>query len=313
MTPIKPIGWGGDIRPHSLIGSRDLVNTSMWVDARLTAANGSLILGARLHGTTESVGVIFSFNVDGAWNITGSMSDVQGGSAFASGTLSITLPVDSWHTFQLDVNGTMVQLSVDGKVELAQLDVPWIDGSGHNGVGTVQFGHYTEIDNFFLYSTQVSCSAAAPVAGNAVKAVSCASEVGPRLGGQLIFTPLDASTCPFGSPCANSKGTFSPAADLSLCFAVVAGVSTDDWPIVLAACDATSSAQIFLQAYTMLYNSQIQHVDSSRNICLTTPDVGSFALAHYKAPATCESFVYVGDEQEIVSINSGSICLGFCE
>ena len=313
MVPFMPIGWGGDIRPHSLIGSRDLVNTSMWVDARLTAANGSLILGARLNGTTESNGIIFSFNTEGAWNVTGSMSKVQATTAIASGSLSITLPVDSWHTFQLDVNGTVVQLSVDGKVEVSSLDVQWAGSSGHNGVGTVQFGHYTEIDNFFLYSTQVSCSAAAPVAGNALKAVSCASEVGPRLGGQVIFTPLDASTCPFGSPCAGSKGTFSPASDLSLCFAVVTGVSTDDWPIILATCDASSPAQIFAQDYTMLYNSQIQHVDSSRNICLSAPDVGSFALAHYKAPSTCESFVYVGDEQEIVSINSGSICLGFCE
>lgn len=64
----------------------------------------------------------------------------------------------------------------------------------------------------------------------------------------------------------------------------------------------------------MLYSSSIKHTASNRSVCLEAPDVGSLAMAHAKGTAsTCESFVYVGDEQEIVSINAGSVCLGFCE
>jgi galactosylceramidase len=48
MVPLVPIAWGGDNRPHTLIGSRDLVNTSFSIDVRLTGANGSVTLGARL-------------------------------------------------------------------------------------------------------------------------------------------------------------------------------------------------------------------------------------------------------------------------
>jgi hypothetical protein len=32
MVPLSPISWGGDTRPHTLIGSRDLVDTSMTLD-----------------------------------------------------------------------------------------------------------------------------------------------------------------------------------------------------------------------------------------------------------------------------------------
>lgn len=55
MVPLLPIAWGGDTRPHSLIGSRDLVNTSMTLDVRFPTSNASFLLGARLAGTTNSV------------------------------------------------------------------------------------------------------------------------------------------------------------------------------------------------------------------------------------------------------------------
>jgi galactosylceramidase len=54
MVPLVPIAWGGDTRPHTLIGSRDLVNTSFSIDVRLMGANGSVTLGARLGALWES-------------------------------------------------------------------------------------------------------------------------------------------------------------------------------------------------------------------------------------------------------------------
>jgi len=313
MVPLLPIAWGGDTRPHSLIGSRDLVNTSMTLDVRLPTANASFLLGARLAGTTNSVGLVLAVDATGAWNITGAMANVLKGPVLASGALSAPLGVGAWHTLRLDVNGSTVNLWVDGAAQIANLAAgAWIAASGHNGVGTVQFGHYSEFSQFSLFSTQVFCGADAPAAGAAIVAVSCASEVGPRAGGQLDFTPLDAGACPFGSPCAGANGTFALASDASLCLST-AGAAADDWPVVLAPCDATSPAQVFTQAYTMLYSSAIVHAASGRKVCLVAPDIGAPAMAHARGPAgTCESFVYVGDEREIVSVNAGSVCLGTC-
>ena len=149
--------------------------------------------------------------------------------------------------------------------------------------------------------------------GSPIVALSCASEVGPRPGGQLAFTPTDASTCPFGSPCANSTGTFSLASNPGLCFSVATGGDKEDWPLTLAACDATAPSQLFRQAYTMLYSSSIVHAESGREVCLVSPDVGAAAFAHKQGhAANCGAFSFVGDEQEIVSINAYSVCLGVC-
>lgn len=317
MVPLSPISWGGDTRPHTLIGSRDLVDTSMTLDVRLTGVNGSVILGARLAGTTNSQGLLVSLDEEGGWNITQSMATVQKGPAFASGTLSTPLGVDAWHTFRLDVNGTLASLWVDGSPVsgLTGLNVSQVTSlTGHNGVGTVQFGHYTEFTNFALYSTQLHCSTAPPSAGDAIKAVPCASEIGTRPGGQVVFNPSSQASCPYGSPCANANGTFALASNPSLCFAVKQGSASDDWPIALAQCDPTSKDQVFTQDYTMLYSTSIVHSASGRTVCLTSPDIGAGAYAHKQGgPAgNCGAFSYQGDEQEIVTINAYSVCLGTC-
>jgi hypothetical protein len=294
------------------------VNVSLSIDVRLTGANGSVLLGARLAGTTNSVGAILAVDASGSFNITASMSTVQSGPVLARGTLPAPLGVAQWHTLRLDANGTsptVLNFWVDGAHAISNLALPSVGASGHTGVGTVQFGHYTEIDNVALFSTQVACSAAAPAAGAPIAAVSCASEVGPRPGGQLVFTPSADSPapCTYGSPCAGATGTFSLASDTALCVAVTPGAAKEDWPLALAPCDATSPNQIFTQAYTMLYSSSILHTASNRRICLVAPDIGALAYAHENGPASqCGSFVYVGDEQEIVSINSMSVCLGTC-
>ena len=144
MVPLLPIAWGGDTRPHSLIGSRDLMDTSMTMDVRLVAGNGSVLLGARLAGTTNSAGIIFALDAAGHWNVTDAMANVQKGPTHASGSLPAPLGVGGWHTLRLDVNGTLANLWVDGALAVASLDVSFAGLTGHCGVGTVQFGHYTE-------------------------------------------------------------------------------------------------------------------------------------------------------------------------
>ena len=180
-----------------------------------------------------------------------------------------------------------------------------------SGIGTVQYAHYSEFDNVALYSTHTVCTSAAPRAGDAIVAVPCASEIGARLGGQLAFTPLDASTCPYGSPCSNSSGTFSIASDPSLCFSA-SGAAGADWPLSLSPCNPASQDQIFHQAYTMLYQSSITHAASGRTVCFPTQDIGAPATAYKGRGGFCGDFVFVGDEQEIVSVNAGSICWGTC-
>ena len=294
MVPLLPIAWGGDTRPHSLIGSRDLTDTSMVLDVRLTATNGSFLLGARLAGTTNSAGLIVALDAAGAWNVTGSMSTVQKGPALLSGALPAPFGVNVWRTLRLDVNGSTAALWVDG-ASAFHFDftsaLPTA-ATGHNGVGTVQFGHYSEFTNFALYSTQRTCSASAPASGAPIVAVSCASEVGPRPGGQFLFTPADPATCPYGSPCANSTGTFALASDPTLCITVAPGAEGEDWPLALAPCSpAARREQSFTQAYTMLYQTNVVHADSGRTVCLEAVDIGAGAYAHKSGVAkNCGAF-----------------------
>jgi hypothetical protein len=258
MVPLKPVAWGGDIRPHSLLGSRDMFDVSISIDVRITDANGSAIVGARLQGTTNSQGVLWSVNATGGWNITQGMSVVQTPNPMMAGVLPGGFGVNTWHTIRLDVNGTKLNLWVDGAPTITNGDVTWAGASGHTGIGTVQYAHFTEFDNVALYSTQVVCSAT-PALGVAVKAVPCASEIGPRAGGQLVFTASDPSTCPYGSPCAGGIGTFAVASNPSLCLSASGAASANLWPVVLATCNANDPAQIFKQNYNMLYSSSIAH------------------------------------------------------
>ena len=60
----------------------------------------------------------------------------------------------------------------------------------------------------------------------------------------------------------------------------------------------------------MLYSSSIHHTLSNRYIGIPFADIGTSVLA--RTNKSGGEFVYVGDEQEIVSINVFSVCLGTC-
>jgi galactosylceramidase len=103
-TPLKPIPSGGDVRPHSLLGSRDSVNISMSIDVRL-ASNGSVIVAARLvrskdaqnDGCTDYAGIVFAVDTAGAWNITDCIARVADhggpGTNLKSGVASTGIPM----------------------------------------------------------------------------------------------------------------------------------------------------------------------------------------------------------------------------
>jgi hypothetical protein len=261
--------------------------------------------------TGDYYGALFSFDEAGAWNLTASTAGVQGGVTEASGALSSALGVGAWHRFRVDVNGSRAWVWVDGApVAGAQgVDVTFAGASGFNAVGTVQFGHFTEFDNVALFSTATACSAAPPAAGMAVKAVPCASEAGPRAGARFVFEPLTPGECALGSPCNGARGAFALAADRSLCVAVQKA-GGGEWPLALAPCARGDPAQVFRQQYSQLYDSKIVHVDSQRFVALPAPDVGAPAVV--RASNASGTFVFVGDEGEIVSINEYSVCLGTC-
>ena len=246
---------------------------SLSIDVKLTDGNGSVVLGARLAGTTNSVGIVWACDASGAWNVTNSMQSVQGGSALASGTIAGGFAAGVWHTVRLDVNGSALSVWVDGVSQAAGAAVSWAGATGHTAIGTVQYAHFTEFDNVQLFSTQTACAAAPPAAGAPLTAVPCASEVGPRAGGQLSFAPVNASSCPYGSPCAGSAGAFALASNSGLCLAASGADGDATWPLVLAPCASPGdAAQTFTQAYTMLYQSSIKHTATGRTLCVKTAE-----------------------------------------
>jgi hypothetical protein len=123
--------------------------------------------------------------------------------------------------------------------------------------------------------------------------------------------PAAPAACPYGSRCAGATGAFALASTPRLCLSAAGGAADATWPVTLAACAAGDAAQAFTQDYVMLYQSSIVHAASGRKLCTTTVDVGAPAVAAKNTFGLfCGNFVYVGDEQEIVSINDGSVCVG---
>lgn len=316
MTPLKPLPSGGDCRPHSLLGSRDSVNSSLTIDVRLPS-NGSAIIASRLvradtDAFADYAGVIFSVNATGSWNVTESIGSNE---PITSGTIPTNFSFGSWHTLQLDVNGSVFNVWVDNTPILIDSDASFAGETGLSGIGTVDYGHFTEFDSIKLYTTQRTCSTSAPVDGDAIVAVPCASEVGPRLGGQFVFIPVNSSNCIFGSPCAGGIGRFALASNENLCLSTAVNTS-EAWRVILSPCSAGSD-QIWIQDYVQLYETRIIHFASGQPLCVETPHVGSNAIITFSgAPPSsfCGDLVFSGDEQELVSMDTqkGGFCLGVC-
>ena len=182
MTPVKPIGWGGDVRPHSLVGHRDTVNASLAVSVMLPDANASAVLGLRMRALIDSQGVVFGVNAtSAAWSVWSSVGNVGRPQAFASGALAAPLGVGEWHALRLDANGSLLRAWVDGAevTPAGGLEVGALGASGHAMIGAGDFGQFPLYDAFSLASSATMCDqAAAPAAGLPLATVQCSSEVG---------------------------------------------------------------------------------------------------------------------------------------
>jgi len=253
MTPVAPIGWGGDVRPHALIGHRDTVNASLAVSVMLPDANATALLGLRMRALINSQGIVFSVNASAAaWAVWPSVSLAP--RPFASGALAAPLGVGAWHALRLDVNGSTLTSWVNGALVTPPggLDVRALGAaSGHAMIGTGAFGHFALFDDFSLASSATVCDqAAAPRAGLPLATVQCSSEVGVAPLSTFAFLPADLAADPWSGQFA-LRATLGGAA--ALCIATVnssaaVGMAVGTgaagaWPLVLAACNAGDALQ----------------------------------------------------------------------
>jgi len=305
MTPLRPITWGGDVRPHALIGNRDFVNVSYYHDVKLNADGEGALLGVRGAGTDDTAAALWAFDATGRWNITALMSDVTAGvTPLASGTLPVAgFGVGQWHTFRMDANGSLISGWVDGIPVFAGLDVSGRVGrSGHVVMGAVSYGQYPSFDNLAIFSTITRCGGSPLVAGAPISLVECATEVGPSASSTWDFTPLAAGSI---------VGTFSLRNVTGLCMAVVPQPAPQEaWPVTLAPCNAGDANQQWAQNYTQLYQSTISNPASGHclDIFNAQPDIGTAIDAW---PCHGQSWFYDYLPGAIMDINSVT-CLGVC-
>ena len=180
MVPLRPVTWGGDIRPHSLIGHRDTFDASYYIDAYITEPAGSVLLGVHMAGTDNSAGTLLLVNASGAWAVYRQISDVNNpGKALATGQAPMAIGAGAWHTYRFDVNASLINVWVDGAPLIARWNASGLGASGHFLMGTGEYGHFTQFDNVALFSTFKGCpGSAVPAAGSPVVLSSCLGEVG---------------------------------------------------------------------------------------------------------------------------------------
>ena len=257
-TPVRPIGWGGDVRPHALVGHRDALNSSLSVSLMLPDANASALLGLRMRALIDSQGVVFSVNATAAtWTVWPSVALAP--RPFASGALPAPLGVGVWHALRLDANGSQLSVWLDGAAvtPAGGLDVRALGASGHAMIGAGDFGQFPLFDDFSLASSATLCDqAAAPRVGAPLATVQCSSEVGVAPLSTFAFLPADLARDPWTGQFALRATTAAAqgAGGAPLCMAAAnasaagraaaAGADADaPWPVVLAACDATDALQ----------------------------------------------------------------------
>jgi len=231
MVPMKPVTWGGDIRPHSLIGHRDGVNHSMVVDAFIPEPGMSVLLGLRVQNTDDTLGILWGVDTSQQWGLWPSMDSVNTTSPLASGRSPVKIGVGEWHTYRIDVNGTVLTVWIDGVVA-TKLTI--LSTTGHALIGTYQYAHYTQFDNFQLYTSYAKCGSGTPTAGAAVRVVDCNSEVGLRTNSEWSFT---------AKPNDHTPATISLRSNPNLCLRAVGQGASDPWWLQLAPCNSTDLQQ----------------------------------------------------------------------
>jgi len=308
MIPLKPVTWGGDIRPHSLIGHRDTYNMSIVIDAFIEEPGASVLIGLRMQGTDNSNGIIFSIDTTGAWFVHPNVQAVStNGAAVAAGTYA-AVGAGAWHTYRADVNGSLYNVWIDGNAVITNLDTvsKGLTTTGHGAIGTKEYGHYTQYDNLQIYSAFQQCGLTPLVAGAPVSVVDCAAEVGPVPGSQWVWSAALGTW----------EGQFSLKSNSSLC--LTAGA---DAMLVLAVCDSGNTNQIWAvnldgiapdgERKAALYLSQGAGKGKCMDVVSALADIGLQMDAWSCNGAGNQAFFYDFDQQEIAN-EATSTCVGVC-
>jgi hypothetical protein len=308
MIPLRPITWGGDIRPHSLIGHRDGKDHSMVVDGYITEPNASVLLGLRMQGTDNSGGIIFAIEDNGAWGVWSSITGVDG-NPITSGNAPMAIGAGVWHTYRMDVNASALNVWVDGTPVITNQDVTGLTMSGHAAIGAKKYGHFTQFDNFQLYTEYTQCGTTPLVAGAPVSVVECSAEVGPVPGSQWTWTP----NTPGGW-----TGTFALRANASLCLNAVTNTTQNPWWLNLAVCDGGSPTQVWTWTFDGISpdgerKSQIALAASNRCIDVVNqePEIGAQMDAWGCNGGANQLFWFDHDQGEIGNEDT-STCVGVC-
>ena len=236
MVPLRPVTWGGDIRPHSLIGHRDGMNHSLVVDAYIEEPGASVLLGLRMQGTDDSSGILWGIDTSSKWGLWSSVSAVTLPSPW-SGSSAVPISAGRWFTYRMDVNGTLLNVWINGIAVVSNLDVSLFTASGHGLIGTFQYGQYTQFDNFQLYTSYKKCGKPIQTAavGDAISVVECNSEVGLVPSSTWKFNAVPNA--------GKSNGTISLRGRPDLCIAAVQSATADPWWLQLASCNANDPLQ----------------------------------------------------------------------
>ena len=306
MVPLRPVTWGGDIRPHSLIGHRDGKDSSIVFDAYIEEPGASVMLGLRMQGTDNSQGILFAVDTTSTWGVWKQISDV-GGAPIASGTSPVAVAAGQWHTYRGDVNGSLLNVWIDGTPVIVNWNTSahGLTTSGHALIGCKNYGEFTQFDNFQLYTRYTTCGGGALVAGAPVGVVACAAEVGVVPGSQWVFTAVP------NAPGSNS--TIALASNPSLC------VGTDaNSMLVLVNCNAADATQLWSWSFDGIApdgerSSSIKSVASGKclDIFGEVPDVGA-QMDSYSCSGRGNQAFFMDFTAGEIANEATSTCLGVC-
>jgi len=331
-VPLKPIAWGGDIRPHTLIGHRDAKNTSLTIDAKIEQVHGSLFVGVHMQGTDDytgnDYGTFFAVDsTDSSWAIYDSLEDVgkfvrakvRGTLRHRSNTQAVSFSPEVilpgvWHSYRIDINGTIehgffVNVWVDDILVVDNFSYAGMTTSGHGALGTIDFGHFTQFDNLQLYSAYSSCHSKL-VPGATVAIVECSSEIGPSNSSQWAWTPESLG---------GWTGAFHIRSNSSLCIESIP-VGDDAWPLQINLCDSSNPYQKWewnFHGISPDYERKSLIFNPGFNRCITIdssvgPDIGSPMYASRCMEANDGQLFWFDHDEAEIGNEWSSTCLGVC-
>ena len=337
QVPLVPITWSGDMRPFSLVGHRDLVNGSLSCAASIPQPSGSLLLGLRLQPALSSssysdyLGVIWGIDASGAWAVWPSIQAVSG-APFLQGSLPLEAmgTPGSWHRYRMDVNGSLLSVWMDASPLLAAAQLSdAFPASGQGMIGTQAYGAYSAFDDFALHSSYAQCGQQQIAPGAPVSVVECSSEVGLHQGSLWRFDAApntrDSSQiallsmpdlCISADMHHHSKDEDEKDEDTE--------ETIQDWPLFLAACNASDPLQRFgwlfqgvapdLEQLSLVFLDAPSAAFPPR--CLAVPDPnanigGPMVLSVCDPKSLYQAFWYDYAAKEIGN-EATATCIGIC-